>query len=694
MVMLVRICAVTVTLFASLAAFAEDWRGRLCYPVPGADLPKCEETASRTVSVPEFSEAVPAVWLARDGRTVALLTIERGVREMTLDARPASLRWSLAPAVRTRPAMTVALAARGSKMRWLWPVKLETKVQQFSVAAPAGTYDLHLDGQDVRPISVSNINVPVEGRTDIGELSVRPLFVLTGRVAASGRERSPAAGAEVEVQGKVARSGIDGRYSLRLSSNGPWTVRATHPNYAPAEVTVRDDGDSGTADFELSRGGTVMATVLLPESTANVRARLMTREKQPKLVAELQGEGPEPELVFPRIPAGDYALVFRGKEETEVFVEEAHVEELGEVRLNPTLQPIRLEVTVERNSRPLPNATVHLSNRWVAADIRTDDQGRGTASFWQTGKFALQITAPTLPRPFLTPGELSDTGDVTWSIDVPPTVLTGRLRDRASGQPVPEAELTIASISGQTRVSQSIAADSAGVFSAVLAPGSHVVSVFADGYARTSRTFSTTKDDSAFPLDMALTKLKRVELAVVDSAGQPSANAVVYGDIGNFGQDYGFFQTTDASGKAMLVGDETARLYFIIGPAGSFTTVTISPDTTEAQRAVLPPATGSIRITATTTDSEPLAELGFLISYNGQLLYPVVADALARHVGELRTDAAGRAVLTGLPSGRYGILPYDSIAQRNAFLRQPVFVPELHVDLGSGRADVHLTFGE
>lgn len=683
---------VALSILASSSAVAENWRGRICYATAAGVALRCEETSSQRVTVPDHEQALTAMWLPHDGGRGRLFILPPKVAHVMLDETASgSLRWTLVSTAREQTEMEISLSGRTSRLKWSWPARTESRNRHFDLAVPPDDYVLEIRGADIRTMSVPDIDARLQGGADLGKLAIRPAFVISGRITASGRERLPVVGALIGSDDATVRSDEDGRYSLKRTSAGPWRLRVTHPQYASATATIADEGDAISRDFELSRGGRVVVTVLLPESSEKVTAKLFPRERRAEAIAEIEGDGPEPRIVFERVPPAKYYVVLRGETETEFFVEEVEVTDLSEVLLNLTLVPTRLSIHVTRNAELLPDATVQISNRWLDTRLTTDNEGNAEAFFWQPGRFALQVTTPTMPRPYLTVAELREGGETTWSIDVPQTTLRGSVRDSDSKQPV-AASIRIETITGETRASQVAETDAAGRFEAVVAAGSHELQIFAEGYGGETRTFVTTKEDREIPVEFSLRKLQLVDLVVLDSAGQPAANATVLGDITNFGHEYGFFATTDAVGRTKIASGKGLKTYFIIGAAGSFARAIIPPDSDEPHRVVLPRPAGSIRLTARTTDQKPAAGVRFFMSHNGVLIPPVVAAQLERTVGRFMTNDGGQALLSLLPAGRYGILPYHSTAQRDAFLRAPVFAPELEVDLGAGEVQVQLTF--
>jgi hypothetical protein len=680
-------CA-SIALLVASPLFAQGWRGRLCYA--NATPVRCIDTTSRTLSIEEPREETAAVWLSEQG-TGELLLLPKGARQVVLGAPRTSLQWNLITlGFKRGTELRFSLHARNKNVIWTWPAPIEKSLQRYVFDAPPDTYDLDISSPAARTLSVPNIQVRLDEIADLGRLLLKQVALIKGRVTSSGKERLPVVGARLAVAKSIAESDKQGRFSLRLNSDGPWIMHVSHSEYADAEKTINDD--AAPIDVELSRGGTLIVDVLLPDGTSSVTAQLYKKESHPTPFRELRGEGNEPRLTFRHVPPGDDFLVLRGAAATEAYAEEIHIDELIEQSIFVTPQPIRLTLAVNRGGQRVSHARARLSNRWLAAELATGEDGRAKAPLWQTGRYVLQVTAPDFSAPFLTMRELTEVGDIDWAVDLPRAVVFGRVLDSLSNEPVADAGILIQSEFGGLRSNHDTSTASDGTFQATLAPGSHELQVFADQYAVATQKLIIREDEGDIHIDIPVKKLGSVRVSVTDSVGQPVANATIIGDVTSNATSPGFVTTTDGAGNATVRSDADAKLYFIIGPSGSFATLTVPPKESDPLHVELPRSDASISLLATLDDGTPAAQVGFLIIYNGLLIPPAVSNVLAHTVGVFKTNDSGHAVLSRLPSGHYGILPYTSFPQRNALLPRTSLAPALEVDIAAGQTDVHLVF--
>jgi hypothetical protein len=166
---------------------------------------------------------------------------------------------------------------------------------------------------------------------------------------------------------------------------------------------------------------------------------------------------------------------------------------------------------------------------------------------------------------------------------------------------------------------------------------------------------------------------------VLDSIGQPSANAVV---VDESGVDNA--QLTDATGRTLLPLHAGERKAVFVFPAeGSFAAIDLAVQAESAPKEIeirVPAGVATIAISSGTGDGNVLPAVLFAIRHDGRFIpAPVRVAASLRRGLPLRTGQDGVATLRNMPAGLYELWPY--------------FTPEQYSVIASGQAAAPVRLG-
>ncbi|HEX6903732.1 MAG TPA: carboxypeptidase-like regulatory domain-containing protein [Thermoanaerobaculia bacterium] len=375
-----------------------------------------------------------------------------------------------------------------------------------------------IDGLAAGPLS-AEASHETFGRA-IRELDLQPGenvldFELDGRGEVSGLVLdglgSPVAGARVRLlatpfSGPSSQilSQPDGRFTVRGLAAGTYDVSASKEGLgqtrAPVSVQVGEAAGQEVV-LELVRYGVIRGRILGldPEDLARVRLSIAWA---PAEAAQVSHDG---SYRISDVPPGSWRVAAQlprtGRQaEGEVTVDA----ETGEGRLDLDFrQGLSLSGVVQRNGKPLPGASLRATGKTGApAWSETDPEGR----------FALQGLSPDLyileVSDFRTglfhSREIDLQGDQRVVIDLKTGSLRGVVVDARSGEPIPQAEITISPAPGSFEGRQNTVTGLDGSFSfPELSQGSWSLSVTGPGYQPLTRVVSISGSEALYDLALA-----------------------------------------------------------------------------------------------------------------------------------------------------------------------------------------------
>ena len=191
--------------------------------------------------------------------------------------------------------------------------------------------------------------------------------------------------------------------------------------------------------------------------------------------------------------------------------------------------------------------------------------------------------------------------------------------------------------------------------------GTYSLSARPQGYVAITTTPSALAEETHLETrDLALNPVSGHALRVVSAAGVP-LQAHVWISTRNGTREVGVTRE-DGRITLPLALDEYGHAY-VIPLSGSFASAPFRSVAEEGlQELVLtvPDGSASLEMLTQSTGGEPIASVPFIMRVNGVLLPGRVYEAMVRVQGApLRSDGAGRVLLSRLPPGRYEIWPME-----------------------------------
>jgi hypothetical protein len=373
-----------------------------------------------------------------------------------------------------------------------------------------------------------------------------------------------------------------------------------------------------------------------------------------------------------------------------VYATPVSVEAGRDVPVAVTIVPTPIEIRVFAKDKPQTDASVRLDHAaylWTST-IECDERGMATAELWQPGKFWIL----TLVKGRVADGEVQtfagDRDHITWETHLPVHLVRGHVVDASTGAPIQAANLSLEVTGKGVRTAIS---DQDGTFEfEAVGEGHHLLRTYKKGYRLPEPSPVTlTADDVDADARVELTpEGTRRQAHVVDASGSPVVGADAFFGFGAYVQP---IEASDDTGSLTL--PEGSGSLFVIPAVGSFAMRSIQADEPGPISMTVPPGLGSINVTSETTDHSPLPFIIFALRMNGTLIPPSVISRLAsRQRMAFRTDADGRAQLSGLPLGRYDIWPVRTRGELDAIFNGLAPEPAATVVLTTTPQAVTLTF--
>ena len=113
----------------------------------------------------------------------------------------------------------------------------------------------------------------------------------------------------------------------------------------------------------------------------------------------------------------------------------------------------------------------------------------------------------------------------------------------------------------------------------------------------------------------------------------------------------------------------------------------------DPERVDLPRPSSSLRIVTRSTDGAPLPDVELLMSFNGTVVPPVVAQRIGVVQGlQLVTNADGEVVLHNIPAGWYQFWPYRGEEEAAAILAADSIEAPIALNVKTGENTVAVDF--
>lgn len=630
----------------------------------------CREVALEpspvVIEVPLAEESRTFTIRMRGGSAFVLGQIPPGASRLTLDRshsgtaiiRAASRHDEPIPPIRAR------ITSRDGPAVWNVNVTPTAARHELTLFMPPGNYEVALETPTGRMKADRGASLDVETGRNV-ESAWQWVRQLRGSVRAADL-KTPIEGAEI----------VDSEGDLLTvtDSEGAFLIDELEPPRQP-QIGVRAAGfgarwvplpyeslEIGTV--ELFRGATVGLTVDHPTATEPLPLEIQVREDHRDATQPLfEGRGSTGGRVeLTDLPPGKLRLIISGPEPLQRFSKAVEIS--GDAELRVAISPVETRVVVMHGDELLPRASV---------EIRGDGGWRGTATsnakgefeaeMWDRGDLMLTVKAAPLKAPYVTMERRVADGPRFIEIEIPATILRGRIH--GEGKALPDAKVRIRSASdGGTSHERSADVGNDGQFEITALPaGQHELSVTAPGYLEKRIELATQARDDVHELKIELQRGYELHLKIRAADGQPVPRALiaVAATPEGFLPERTFFAGENGEARLTLA-PASKKSMFAVDRLGRFAHATVSADRADQEEVItIPQADGTLAVRVLGTNGEPVAGIGVRVRYNGVFLpEPTLMMMLAaRNTGKL-TGADGTLDLTRLPAGRYELFPWSN----------------------------------
>lgn len=591
---------------------------------------------------------------------------------------------------------TLTLRAKNAAASWSVAMSAADVRQLQAIVIPKGRYELGINLERHRRISRDI----ADDDASLGMITI-PASPLIHGVVVDAKTTKPLAGVRVKIEHHETMSDASGRFELAADDEWPADVLLSRKGFGTKQVVLPiAPGDTDLGTVALAHGGSLRVRFARGAEKGPLTVRIARRADNPALtrllgVKTVSAGGNS--VVFDDLDAGTHLVLVEGDEPMK-RLRTLGVVASGETRMTRVEIPrgfVYGKFTV--GGRPLANAGVvltHTTEAW-SARFRTKADGTYGGATWRRGEFDVAVsiggadamTVGTLVIPDWT---------TTANFDVVDRVVTGHVTT-SGGAPAPNVVVALESQGPPRRVIRK-ATDANGAFSYIAVPAGRQILriVAAEGFLRADPIdFAIAENETHRELDVSLKNGFRRTVEVVDHHDQPRDGATI---LCLAGGEIRSSATTNERGRAEIdtPPDGDATLY-VIPREGSLAVQRVAKaldDDRHRIRVRVPPAGAAIDLLAKSTDGAALAEVAFMMRFNGEVVPPEVVHEMRLHQGAtLLTDEEGRARLPNVPPGLYEFWPFRSDDEVAAILDTAVALePPIRLDARSGENRVTVRF--
>lgn len=679
------------------------WADRLCI----APAWNCVEVAGESKVVTPSERERAYVWRRSEPRETILGIVTAGAGSVALpESATSSLTFRVAGQKnRGWPAACTILVA-GSGAEWTWTRDAADAASPERIRlSRGGVYRLTARADHHRTLTYPNIAVGSKP-VDLGLLTLAPVVRITGKVVARKREPVPGAWVTLPDGTRLGTSDEAGVFALETEAV-PRALVVSAPPFADRLLPMTHGGPNiDTGEILLRKGVTLIGSVVRPRSAAPTPLDIDLFEEWgiDRALRRVRSVHLAKEQDIFRVEAlapARYVALVKGPTPLQQFTSVIDVDQPSPVEKTLRIEPLAFRLHVAYGGHPLPDAgvTIYSEGRlerrvWKPAVI-TDSDGNVEGELWQRRPLMAEVRHVAIDA--VVPAD-RDVGedDVDWTIRIPRQRIIGVVRDAEGGQPIAGARVhhDYAGDDGISLSRMSRLTDAAGAFVFDAAGnGTHTLTVEAAGYRRAEPLVIRLRDVEERRADIRLVRGNTLRLSVFDASGTPAASARVVDGYTESGTAARRILSADESGELLLGGsdDELHRLC-VIPLSGSFSLLTVKTgkDSPPDVLVRVPPAIGSLRIEVATPDGQPLANLRFMLRYNGEFIPPGALSVLAfRQRRSSATDLEGVFFLDAVPEGTYEIWPFATDLEAERIQSSPSSPPAT-VRVRNGEADVRI----
>lgn len=445
---------------------------------------------------------------------------------------------------------------------------------------------------------------------------------------------------------------------------------------------------AAAAAVDAAPRASIDATIRGTAQPLEVELLVRAGESEWKTVAHRALDATTRRVHFDGLEAGIYQLLIQGAQPTEQLATKIVLGSEDRRSIVIPVEPVELAGRVTYGGTGIDGVLLlqHSEFHWRGG-IAVGADGTFRAPLWQRGEYTYEIRGPALSTPFHGVVDLTSTIDL--AIDVPDGRIRGVVRQANGGGPVSRAAVLVESESMMRTFT-----DAEGRFDFTgVKDGRYTV--------RAVSSMHLDPEPIAVHIDAAnrqrelaidLDRGRTLAVIVVDPQEAPLAGAIVFAVAG-----------TKVCARALTDGDghtniavpagEDATLV-VVPRAGSFGVYRVAKSVNGPLDVHLPPASSSLLIRTRTSTGTEMPPFSLLMRYNGAVVPPEVADALASTQGLNLAKGEGTDVrLENIPRGRYEFWPYRTPDEAEAILAtaNDVAAP-IQVEVRAGENNVAVRF--
>jgi hypothetical protein len=444
----------------------------------------------------------------------------------------------------------------------------------------------------------------------------------------------------------------------------------------------------------VARGGVIEATIRGTEQPLEVELLRRDANEQWNEVARQRLPVAVRRVHFDGLDAGVYQLRVGGRVSTERMAAKLVLGSADTRRVAIDIEPFVIKGTVTLGGTSFGRGTVVLRHReflWRGA-VALDADGAFTATLWQRGTFAYNVTGPALPTEYSDWTTLD--GSSRLAIAIPDGRVTGVVRDRA-GAPLAGVTVLLQTATAQREDNVRLTTGPDGRFDFTgVKYGRNTVRLLSPGHLEPDPVvFDLGGQVRQRELDIRLESGRDVAIVVIDRNNDPVAKANI-------------FTVAEGKVRARTVTDEDGRAgaavpagqdatLFVVPEEGPFAMLHVGREETAGRlRIHLPATSSSLLIRALTTDGQTMPPFSLLMRFNGELMPVEVTEELTAVQGlRFTTGRNGEALLTNIPSGSYEFWPYRSGSEADAIVASgSALLAPIQVDVRTGDNRIAVRF--
>jgi hypothetical protein len=552
------------------------------------------------------------------------------------------------------------------------------------IVVPTGHYRLEIRAAH-HSLAVREVSASPNSGAALGEIALNALSMVRGSVTFRGKPLREASIATS--QGVIGTTRADGTFEVELPERRPPQLRISRPSLGTKFVPLpRQTADLALLPIEMLRSASFEVRVAGASGPVDLIMRHGEDEGDEIDIAKRRLASPSSAASFNDLDPGVYTLVTMGVDPLARHATRLRIDEGEKRALTVRLHPRRIEGTVRWGTQSLPNVTLQFRNAdfgW-SSRFNADHDGRFASELWQTGNFNIGIWRGGLHNLYATE-MMVDGGAITLS--VPIRKIGGRVVDIAAERGVAGARVYLRVEDGASTSTLTQTTDSNGSFLFDALPAARgVLTVSAENYLIPDPTEITSGEGASSPeVVIKLDAGRGWSARVFDHQGRPMQDVQLMAVSGNRVRATA---RTDLGGRTTLPVPINPVVVYVLAPKGGIAVV----DRFESDRIEMPAPISSLRLTTQSTVGDRMPPMSFLMSVNGWMIPPVVAEHMARYQGvALRTDESGALDLTSIAPGLYQFWPYGNSAEAEAIFTAPPEAP-ISISVKSGPNVVAIDF--